>query len=255
MAETTTEADGHPGEAVAAAYAGFATADETYVVEVIQCTPSGVGEYARAFEAALEERRAVSEGLVPIAAWQTVCGTSDEITHVYAFPGVADLDDGAAGLLLGHDMPAATVPWQRARSVRLAKKVPYGQPLVEVARDLQARPPAPARIYHVMSVDGTRSGIGDFVAHFGAGIPHRRELGANLVPVAGWQTLYGDVYFEVNHVYAYDSLADMEHLRKVLHGDAYFREHNKVNTSPHPPNYWFSGASSKLFRALPYSQL
>src|SRR5262245_28328179 len=119
-------------DAVATSYAGFATDDETYLVEVIQCEPSGVDDFAREYGDALNERRAISEHLVPVGAWRTVCGPADEITHVYAFPSLASLETESGDLLLDQPMPDSTAKWQRSRSVRLARKVPYGTPLVDI---------------------------------------------------------------------------------------------------------------------------
>lgn len=110
------------------------------------------------------------------------------------------------------------------------------------------------RVYLQITVQCTRSGIGDFIKHFGSGIPHRREISESLVPVGAWRTIYGTSN-EITQLYAFDSMAEMERLRRKLFTDPRHLEHIKVNTSPNPPNNWEIAGHLKLFRPLPYSPL
>ncbi|MBI2858818.1 MAG: NIPSNAP family protein [Chloroflexi bacterium] len=110
------------------------------------------------------------------------------------------------------------------------------------------------KVYLTVTVQCTRSGISDFVKHFGNGIEHRRAISESLVPVGAWRTIYGPSN-ELVHLYAFDSMAEMERLRRKLFTDPRHLEHIKINTSPNPSNNWEVSGQLKLYRPLPYSQL
>jgi hypothetical protein len=242
-------AEHRSSDVVADAYGVFASDEEVYVIETIACEPGRRREVADE----LSRHPEGSPPRQPIGAWATICGDCDEITRLVAFTSLAHLEADALDRLIADRRPEGADPLMRGRTRRLATKLPYGSSLI--ARDRSQPPTDSRRIYHLMTVECTRTGVGSFVGHFESGVATRRALDEQLVPIAAWQTSYGGQYFNVEHVYAYDSLADMERCRKLLHADEGFREHNRVNTSPNPPNNWYSGATSKLWIALPGSAL
>ncbi len=110
------------------------------------------------------------------------------------------------------------------------------------------------RIYLQILENMSRGGVGEFIKHYGSGVPHRRDIHPSLGPVGAFQTIYGNDY-EITHIYAFDSLAEMERIRKILFTDPEHMEFININTSPNPPNNWGISSTSKVMRPLPYSPL
>jgi hypothetical protein len=234
-------------------YAGFVAQEAVYLHEVLECHPGTLGTFVEQFGSSLGERHERSPSLVPIGAWYTICGAGDEVNHLYAFDRLSDAevlvsDNGQ----IVHHLDVATPNLGRLlrrRSSKLMGAVSYAPPgLIDPPSDGEVD----RRIYLSVEVHCTRSGLGEYLTNFGSGIKHRAELSANLVPIGAWRALYGGPYYEVDHLYAYDSLEEMERLRKVLYEDEEFQRHMSTNTSPHPPRFWEWGGSSKLMKRLPY---
>lgn len=62
-------------------------------------------------------------------------------------------------------------------------------------------------------------------------------------------------YYELNHIYSFESLADMEESRRMMYRDEQFLNRVKINTSPLPPNFWEWGGASELLKPLAYSRM
>ena len=239
---------------VADSYAGFVSEDKIYLLRVVQCRPGSVNDYVERFGASISSLAELSPSLVPIGAWRTVYGQSDEVTHIHEFGGLADLQDDLDLLQREADDPATRSLFdsQDSRTSKVLRSLPYcPEVLVTDAENADSS----RRICLMVNVHCTRAGMGDFVSHFGSGIENRRKLDPSLVPVGAWRTIYGGRYYVVHHVYSFDSLADVERTRRILYLDETFQAHIKTNTSPVPPNFWEWGGFSKLLKPLPYSRM
>jgi hypothetical protein len=240
---------------VADTYAGFATAGHVTLLRTFRVEPSRVAEFIDEYAAGIPARRALSEQLVPIGAWQTVYGPVDEIVHLYEFGSMAELQRDLDGLLA--DRASSTSGTNPVRMTcptesRLLRRVPYC-PDELVSDTGQAR--TSTRVSMLMRVMCTRSGVGDYIAHFGSGVERRREIAANLVPVGAWRTIYGGPYYEVDHLYTYDSLEEIEEARRLMYNDPAFIDRISINTSPLPPNFWEWGGQNQLMKPLRYSRM
>jgi hypothetical protein len=248
-------------QSVAQAYEGFVSDEKVYLIETVRCTPEGVQNFIDGFESLLPAREELSSNLVPIGAWRNLFGDYDEVTHVYGFDSLQQLEvefkrvpRNRCHLDIGAE-ESGQVPlsrWQVSRSGKVMRPLPY------CPNPLPTGPPtheSTDRVFFTIQGHCTRSGIGDWIKHYDVGIAHRRGLDPSLAPVGAWRSLYGGLSCEIIHFYAYESLADMERLRKVLFKDPTFQEHIKINTSPNPPNFWQWSAHSGLMKALTYSQM
>ena len=264
---------------VADSYAGFVSEDKIYLLRVVQCRPGSVNDYVERFGASIDSLAELSPSLVPVGAWRTVYGQSDEVTHIHEFGGLADLQDDLDLLQREADDPATRSLFdsQDSRTSKVLRSLSYRLALRGSGRELyvsrtskvlRSLPYCPEvlvtdaenadssrRICLMVNVHCTRAGMGDFVSHFGSGIENRRKLDPSLVPVGAWRTIYGGRYYVVHHVYSFDSLADVERTRRILYLDETFQAHIKTNTSPVPPNFWEWGGFSKLLKPLPYSRM
>ena len=235
-------------EALAGSYAGFVARGAVYLHEVIECHPGSLGAFAEEFAAILGRP---GSRLAPVGAWQTLVGMGDEVTHLYRFDCLEDAETFFPPPGAGHHLdtePSSIGRLVRRRTSKLLRPIAY-------PRFASAAASEPGRIFQAVQVRCTRSGLGAYLEHFADGLAGRARLSPHLVPVGAWRALYGGPYYEVEHLYAYDDLAEMEELRRTLYQDEEFQAHMAVNTSPNLPNFWEWGGSSKLLRALPYSTL
>ncbi len=254
MPETPSHGADTEFRSVADTYAGFATAGRVTLLRTFRVEPSRVAAFVDEYEAGIPERRAHSEQLVPIGAWQTVYGPVDEIVHLYEFGSLAELQRDLDGLLADRagSAPRDPVRMSCPTDSRLLRRVPYCPDELVTAPD-PARPST--RVSMFMRVMCTRSGVGDYIEHFGSGIERRRETATNLVPVGAWRTIYGGPYYEVDHLYTYDSLEEIEEARKLMYNDPRFIDRISINTSPLPPNFWEWGGQNQLMKPLRYSRM
>jgi len=232
------------------AYSGFVTTTEgLFVEERIRCRPSNVDGFLERFGSSVAAREAVSPDLAPIGAWRTLFGRTDEITHIYRFANLATLE--AATTSLAAAGLTAVDEAVEERATRIFRPVDYCR--ADVA-DTGAGAAYPNdRVYLSMFVSCTRTGVGDYIKHYGAGIARRGQVAEHLVPVGAWRTIYGGTYYQVNHVYAFDSFAEMEDVRSRLFTDAETMARIKINTSP--PNFWEWGGNSELVKPVAYSRM
>ena len=237
---------------VADSYAGFASAEKIYLLRVVKCRPGGAGEYANRFEASIASLRERSPSLVPLGAWRTVYGPYDEVTHLHEFDNLADLEADVDLLQAETPDPASSFDLQESRTSKILRGLIHCPQPIEMRGEIEA---PDRRICMMVNVRCTRAGMGNFIEHFASGIENRRELARNLVPVGAWRTIYGGPYYVIHHIYTFDSLEDMDDLRRVLYRDETFQSHIKINTSPVPPNFWEWGGYSKLMKPLSYSQM
>jgi hypothetical protein len=219
-------------QSVADSYAGFASAEKIYLLRVVKCRPGGAGEYANRFEASIESLRERSPSLAPLGAWRTVYGPYDEVTHLHEFDNLADLEADVELLQAESPGPASSFDLQESRTSKILRGLIHCPQPIEMRGEIEA---PDRRICMMVNVRCTRAGMGNFIEHFASGIENRRGLARNLVP--------------------FDSLEDMDDLRRVLYRDETFQSHIKINTSPVLPNFWEWGGYSKLMKPLSYSQM
>jgi hypothetical protein len=233
-------------------YSDYAAEDKIYLHRVFRCAPGEARRFAGHYEKTIDARQQVSSSLVPVGAWQTVYGPHEDVLHIYEFDSLAamqaDLD-----LLLESRAPGAPVPpGVTSQSSKVTRRLPYCPEKLIYRGD---RPQPDNRISMLMAVYCTRSGVGDFIEHFASGIEQRKGLADGLTPVGAWRNLYGGRYYELNHIYSFESLADMEESRRMMYRDEQFLNRVKINTSPLPPNFWEWGGASELLKPLAYSRM
>ena len=216
-------------KSVARTYSDYAAEDKVYLHRVFRCAPGEARRFADHYQTTIDARRQVSSALVPVGAWQTVYGQHEEVLHIYEFDSLAAMQADLDLLLEGQALGASALPGVTSRSSKVTRRLPYCPQKLVVDGE---RPQPDQRISMLMTVFCTRSGVGDFIEHFRSGIEQRQGLADGLTPVGAWRNLYGGRYYVLNHLYSFESLADMEESRRLMYRDERFLNRVKINTSP-----------------------
>ena len=235
-------------------YSGYAAADRVYLQRVYKCTSGGALRFADHYAQTIADRAEVSPSLVPVGAWQTLYAPQEEVIHIYEFDSLASLQSDVDLLLGSRDPSVAPLPGVESQSSKVMRGLPY---CPEQLITDQPRPEPDERISMFMAVFCTRSGVGDFIEHFHKGLKARSNVAdaPGLIPVGAWRNIYGARYYEVNHIYSYESMGAIEEQRRLMYTDPAFLDHIKINTSPLPPNFWDWGGANKLMKPLAYSRM
>ena len=72
--------------------------------------------------------------------------------------------------------------------------------------------------------------IEQFIEHYQAGIPRRRQISESLVPLGAWRTTYGNPG-EITLVHLFNSLGEMQEIRETLLADPKHLAHVRANPS------------------------
>jgi hypothetical protein len=131
-------------------------------------------------------------------------------------------------------------------------RLPYSP--VELATHIGNALAQSDRVYWVIEVQCSKDSVANCIGIHDSGMARRGELDESLLAAGAFKMLYGGSNNSLIHLYAYDSLAEMERLNALLFSDKVFREH--VQPKPDDsPSIWEWSTRTSLLKPLPYSQM
>jgi hypothetical protein len=236
---------------VSAAYSGYATAEDKVYMESI-ITPSDAEKFIDHYEAGIPIRKKISESLVPIGAFRGAYGEADQLFFIHEFDNLVEMDRLRDVLLSDSQYikHARLNPSPSNREVvRLMKPLSYMKDKITSRPKTFQRP-----IYMHLLIKLHKSGAGPWIDRYANNVPNRRKIGEQLVPVGAWRMLYSG--FAVTHLYRYESMAEMERLRKILFTPGgWHLQHIKEKVTPTGTENWEVGGENNLLKPLPFSRI